>query len=153
MWWITISLILAGIIFMLVEMLLVPGVGVAGFFSLISLGAACWYTFDYISPCAGWWVTAVVLILLVVIVVIILRGKTWKRFELKTDVTSRVNTESSRLHPGDRGIAQTRLAPRGTGRFGSVECEVKSADNSMVAAGTQVEIVEIVDNQVIVKTV
>ena len=54
MWWITISLILAGIIFMLVEMLLVPGVGVAGFFSLISLGAACWYTFDYISPCAGW---------------------------------------------------------------------------------------------------
>ena len=57
MWWITLSLILAGIIFMLVEMLLIPGVGIAGIFSLISLGAACWYSFDFISPSAGWWVT------------------------------------------------------------------------------------------------
>ena len=41
MWWITLSLILAGIIFMLVEMLLVPGVEIAKIFNLISLSAAC----------------------------------------------------------------------------------------------------------------
>ena len=80
MWWITLSLILAGIIFMLVEMLLVPGVGIAGIFSLISLGAACWYSFDFISPSAGWWVTATVLLMMVVMITVILRSKTWKRF-------------------------------------------------------------------------
>ena len=120
MWWIALALIIAGILLMFVEFLLVPGVGVAGIFSLISLGAACWYTFDYIGYNAGWWVTSVVLALLLILLFIILRTKTWKKFELDTDVTSQVNTASSQLHEGDRGVTLTRLAPIGTGRFGTV---------------------------------
>ena len=46
MWWITVGLLIAGLVFMFVEMLLVPGVGVAGFFSLAAFAAACWYTFE-----------------------------------------------------------------------------------------------------------
>lgn len=153
MWWITLSLILAGIIFMLVEMLLIPGVGIAGIFSLISLGAACWYSFDFISPSAGWWVTATVLLIMVVMITVILRSKTWKRFELNTEVTSKVNTDQQRLKVGDKGFAQTRLAPIGTGCFGNVTCEIKSADNSMISAGTEVDVTAIVDNQVLVKPV
>ena len=71
MWWIALALIIAGILLMFVEFLLVPGVGVAGIFSLISLGAACWYTFDYIGYNAGWWVTSVVLALLLILLFII----------------------------------------------------------------------------------
>ncbi|HBH21340.1 MAG TPA: serine protease [Rikenellaceae bacterium] len=151
MWWITAALIFAGILFMLVELLLVPGVGIGGILSLASLCAACWYTFVYIGSGSGWTVLVLVLILLVVSICMALRAKTWKRFELKTEVTSKVNDESSSLHPHDRGTAQTRLAPMGTGRFGDVVCEVKSSDNSMIAAGTPLEIVTIEDNQVIVK--
>lgn len=153
MWWITVGLILVGIILMLVEMLLVPGVGVAGFFSLAALFASCWYTFARIGDVEGWWVTVFVLLLLVAMTVVILRKRTWKRFELDTEVTSRVNEESSLVKPGDRGVAQTRLAPMGTGRFGGVSCEVKSSDNSMVSAGTPLEVVAVEDNQVIVKPI
>ncbi len=138
---------------MFVEFLLVPGVGVAGIFSLISLGAACWYTFDSIGYNAGWWVTSVVLALLLILLFIILRTKTWKKFELDTDVTSQVNTASSQLHEGDRGVTLTRLAPIGTGRFGTVCCEVKSSDSTMIASGTEVEVVQISDNQVLVKPI
>ena len=152
MWWITAALIFAGILFMLVELLLVPGVGIGGLLSLASLGAACWYTFVYLGQGAGWAVLVTVLILVVAATCLALRAKTWRKFELTTEVTSKVNDESASLHPSDRGIAQTRLAPMGTGRFGDIVCEVKSADNSLIAAGTPLEIVKIEDNQVIVKT-
>lgn len=153
MWWITVGLVLIGIILMLVEMLLVPGVGVAGIFSLAVLFSACWYSFDCIGYSEGWWVTAFVLVMLVVMAAVILRKRTWRRFELRTEVNSRVNEESAMVHVGDRGIAQTRLAPIGTGRFGAVSCEVKSSDNSMVGAGTAIEVVAVENNQVLVKTI
>ena len=126
MWWITVGLLIAGLVFMFVEMLLVPGVGVAGFLSLAAFASACWYTFEF-------------------------RKKTWKRFELDAEVTSQVNKESDLLKKGDTGIAQTRLAPIGTGKFDATVCEVKSFDNSMVSAGTPLEVVEISGNQVLVK--
>ena len=131
MWWIVVTLIVLGIILMLVEMLLVPGVGVAGFLSLGSLVAACWYAFAEISTAAGWWTLLAAVLLLAVLLFFALRAKTWRRFELKTEVTSRM----------------------GTGRFGNVNCEVKSHDNTMVAAGTPVEVVAIEENKPLVKPI
>ncbi|MCR5351429.1 MAG: nodulation efficiency protein D (NfeD) [Bacteroidales bacterium] len=153
MWWIVVTLLVLGIILMLVEMLLVPGVGVAGFLSLGTLGAACWYAFAEISTAAGWWTTLVAVLLLGSMLFFALRAKTWSRFELKTEVTSKVGTEASHVHVGDRGIAYTRLAPMGTGRFGTVSCEVKSHDNTMVAAGTPVEVIAIEENRPVVKPI
>ena len=41
----------------------------------------------------------------------------------------------------------------GTGRFGDVSCEVKSHDNTMVAAGTPVEVIAIEENRPLVKPI
>ncbi|MBR5076330.1 MAG: serine protease [Bacteroidales bacterium] len=153
MWWIVVTLLVLGVILMLVEMLLIPGIGVAGFLSLGSLGAACWYAFTAISTTAGWWTSLAAVLLLGVMVFFILRAKTWRRFELKTEVTSHTGAEAELVKVGDRGVAFTRLAPMGTGRFGAVSCEVKSHDNTMVAAGTPVEVVAIEENKPIVKPI
>ena len=153
MWWIVVTLLVLGVVLMLVEMLLVPGVGIAGFLSLGSLGVACWYAFTAISSAAGWWTTLAAVLLLGVMVFFALRAKTWQRFELKTEMTSQMGTEAADVHVGDRGIAYTRLAPLGTGRFGSVSCEVKSYDNTMVAAGTPLEVVAIEENKPLVKPI
>lgn len=153
MWWILLTLIFVGIIFLLIETLLMPGVGIAGILGLLSLGGACWYTFTYIGPAAGRWVTVGVVLAVVALVVFVLRSKTWKKFELDTEVTSKVNHEVDRLKVGDRGIAQTRLAPMGTGKFPAISCEVKSFDNSMVSAGTPLEVIEIEDGKAIVKPI
>lgn len=153
MWWIVATLILAGIIFMLIEMLLVPGVGVAGIFSLASLGAACWYSFSYLSPVVGRWVTILVILILIVMLFLILRERTWKSLELKTEISSKVNDEADAVKVGDRGTALTRLAPMGTGTFGSIRCEAKSADNSMIAPGTPLEVIAIEDGKAIVKPI
>ena len=93
------------------------------------------------------------LVLLGILVFFALRARTWRRFELKTEVRSQMGTEVSQVHVGDRGIAYTRLAPMGTGRFGEVSCEVKSHDNTMVAAGTPVEVIAIEENRPLVKPI
>ena len=153
MWWIIAALLITGIVLMFVEMLLIPGVGIAGILSLASFGAACWYAFSFIGRAAGIITTIVASIILIILIIIILRGKTWKRFELKTEVDSKVNVETEKVKVGDQGIAQTRLAPMGTGKFGGVYCEVKSVTNAMIAAGTPIEVVETEDNKVIVKPI
>ena len=153
MWWIVVTLLVLGILLMLVEMLLIPGVGIAGFLSIGSLGVACWYAFAEISTAAGWWTLLAAMVLLGILVFFALRARTWRRFELKTEVRSQMGTEVSQVHVGDRGIAYTRLAPMGTGRFGEVSCEVKSHDNTMVAAGTPVEVVAIEENKPLVKPI
>lgn len=153
MWWIIAALIFVGILFILAEMLLVPGVGVAGFVGIISLAASCWYAFDKVSTRAGLIITAVNVVLAVIMLVIALREKTWKRFELGTEINSKVNNEVSQVKAGDRGVAMTRLAPMGTVKFDKVSCEAKSFDNCMIAASTEVEVVLVEDNKVIVKTI
>ena len=148
MWWIVVTLLVLGILLMLVEMLLIPGVGIAGFLSVGSLGA-----FAEISATAGWWTLLAAMVALAVLIFFALRARTWRRFELKTEVRSQMGTEASQVHVGDRGVAYTRLAPMGTGRFGEVSCEVKSHDNTMVAAGTPVEVVAIEENKPLVKPI
>lgn len=152
MWWIIATLILVGILLMLIEMLLIPGVGVAGFLSVASLIASCWYAFNFMGRAAGFITAGIVLVLLALSLVFMLREKTWKRFELETEVDSKVNRAPEKVSPGDRGTTLTRLAPMGTAMFGDMSCEVKSHDNSMIAPGTEVEVLRIEDNKVIVKS-
>lgn len=151
--WIIAALIFVGILLMLIEMLLVPGVGVAGFLGLTSLAGACVYAFLRVSTPAGLVVTIIVLVLLLVMLYFILREKTWKRFELKTEIDSKVGDDSSSVKAGDHGVAQTRLAPVGTVRIGNLSCEAKSFDNSMIAAQTPVEVCAVEDNKILVKPI
>jgi len=74
--WIIAALIFVGILFMLIEMLLVPGVGVAGFVGLGSLIGACVYAFLKVNTTTGIVVTVIVLVLLTVMFYFILREKT-----------------------------------------------------------------------------
>lgn len=153
MWWITVSLILAGILFMLIEILLVPGVGIAGLFSLASLGASCWYSFTYFDSTVGWMVTVIDICILIITLVVVLQARTWKRFELDTAMESQSRSEVYCLHVGEQGIARTRVAPVGMGKFRDITVEIKSYDNSIIASGTPIEITEIVDFQAIVKPI
>ena len=147
------SLIFLGILLMLIEMLLIPGVGVAGVLSLASLTASCWYAFSHMGTKAGIIATLIVICLLIVMLVYILREKTWKRFELQTEIQSRTNDDPDKVTVGQQGQTLTRLAPIGTARFDGLSCEVKSADGNMIGPGVQVEITSIEENKIFVKPI
>lgn len=147
------SLIFFGILLLLIELLLIPGVGVAGFLGLAALIAAPYYAFVHLGTESGIIVTAIILILIALTIIYILRAKTWKKFETTTVIDSRLNEETERLSVGMTGKTITRLAPMGTARFGDVRCEVKSDDNSMINTGSDVEIVRIEDKKIYVKPI
>ena len=146
-----ITLILVGLVLLFAEILLIPGVGIAGILGLLSLGGSCFYAFNQLGTTAGAIVTAVNVVLIVALTVWVLRAKTWKRLTLETNIESKaVSSGSSVLAVGDKGKTVTRLAPMGTVRFGENATEVKALEG-LIDPDVEVEIVLIEDNRIFVR--
>lgn len=144
-----ITLILVGIVLMIAEILLIPGVGVAGILGLLSMGGSCWYAFHEFGTVTGAIVTAVTAVVLVAFAVVVLRAKTWKRMTLNTTIQSKVNQLAVELHVSDKGRTLTRLAPMGSARFGDEVVEVKALEG-MIDPNVEVEICMIEDGKIYV---
>ena len=134
-----ITLILVGIVLMIAEILLIPGVGVAGILGLLSMGGSCWYAFYEFGNLTGGIVTGVTAVILVAFAVVVLRAKTWKRITLNTKIESKVNQVSIELRVADKGKTVTRLAPMGSVRFGDEIVEAKALEG-MIDPNVEVEI-------------
>ncbi len=145
-----IALVLVGLVLILAEILLIPGVGVAGILGLLSLGGSCYYSFYEFGNLTGGIVTGVNALLLVITLIYVLRAKTWKRMSLETNIDSKaVDDDSSYIAVGDKGQTVTRLAPMGMVRFGERTLEVKALEG-ILEAGTDVEVVMIEDRRIYV---
>ena len=145
-----IVLVLVGLALILAEILLIPGVGVAGILGLLSLGGSCYYSFYEFGNLTGGIVTGVNALLLVITLIYVLRAKTWKRMSLETNIDSKaVDDDSSYIAVGDKGQTVTRLAPMGMVRFGERTVEVKALEG-ILEAGTDVEVVMIEDRRIYV---
>ncbi len=144
-----ITLILVGLVLIFAEILLIPGVGVAGILGLLSMGGSCFYAFYEFGNVTGYIVTAVNVVLIVALSIWVLRAKTWKRMSLETSIDSKA-VETSVLAVGDRGKTLTRLAPMGSARFGDFVVEVKAVEG-MLDPNIEVEVVLIEDNRIYVK--
>ncbi len=144
-----ITLILVGIVLMIAEILLIPGVGVAGILGLLSLGGSCWYAFYEFGNLTGGIVTGVTAVVLVAFAVVVLRAKTWKRMTLNTTIESKVNQLPVELRVSDKGRTVTRLAPMGSARFEDEIVEVKALEG-MIDPNVEVEICMIEEGKIYV---
>lgn len=146
-----IVLILVGLVLIFAEILLIPGVGIAGVLGLASMGGSCVYAFYEMGTAAGIIVTVVNALLITGLTIWVLRAKTWKKFTLNTNIDSKVfDLEGARIAIGDRGRTVTRLAPMGTARFGEETYEVKALEG-MIDPSVNIEIVLIEDNKIYVR--
>ena len=146
-----IVLILVGLVLIFAEILLIPGVGIAGVLGLLSMGGSCYYAFYEYGNTAGAIVTAVNAVLITALTIWVLRAKTWKRMSLETNIDSKA-VEGVFLSVGDQGKTLTRLAPMGSVRFGDNVVEVKALEG-MLDPGVDVEVVLIEDNKIYVKPI
>lgn len=146
-----IALVIVGIVLIFAEILLIPGVGVAGILGILAIGGSCWYAFFEFGNMVGAIVTGVNVVILVLLTVYVLRAKTWKRMTLNTNIDSKaISLEDKALRVGMRGRTITRLAPMGTARFGDESVEVKALEG-MIDPEVDVEIVLLEDNKVYVR--
>lgn len=147
-----VSLILIGLVLIFAEILIIPGVGIAGILGLLSMGGSCYYAFYEFGSTTGGIVTGVNGLLLLLLSIYILRAKTWKRFTLDTNIDSKAVSFDQVLSVGDRGKTVTRLSPTGAVRVGNNVIEVKALEG-MIDPGVEVEVVLIEDNKIYVSPV
>ena len=147
-----VSLILIGLVLIFAEILIIPGVGIAGILGLLSMGGSCYYAFYEFGSTTGGIVTGVNGLLLLLLSIYVLRAKTWKRFTLDTNIDSKAVSFDQVLSVGDRGKTVTRLSPTGAVRVGNNVIEVKALEG-MIDPGVEVEVVLIEDNKIYVSPV
>ncbi len=147
-----ITLILVGLVLIFAEILIIPGVGVAGILGLLSMGGSCFYAFNQMGNTAGAIVTGVNALLIVALTIWVLRAKTWKRLSLETNIDSKAVSSDGVISVGERGKTVTRLAPMGMVLFDKDSVEVKALEG-MIDPGVEVEVVMIEDKKVYVRPV
>ena len=147
-----VTLIIVGLILIFAEVLIIPGVGVAGILGLLSLGGSCFYAFSQMGKTVGAIVTAGKAALVVGLTVYVLRAKTWKRLSLDTNIDSKAVADDSALEIGDKGMTISRLAPMGSARFGTESVEVKSLEG-FIDPDVEVEIVLMEEGKIYVRPV
>jgi membrane-bound ClpP family serine protease len=146
-----IVLILVGLVLIFAEILLIPGIGIAGVLGLLSMGGSCFYAFNQLGTNAGVVVTIVNAALIVALTIWVLRAKTWKRFTLNTNIDSKaIDLFEDKLSVGDRGRTLSRLSPMGSAKIMDEVYEVKALEG-MIDSGVEIEVVLIEDNRIYVK--
>lgn len=148
-----ISLSIIGLLLIIAEILLIPGIFVTGLLGLAALAASCWFAFDDYGQTAGYITVAANVILAIASAVLCLRSRTWKKLSLQTEIDSKADTAPADkgIREGMEGITITRLNPMGKVLFGNttVEC---TARNGIIDPKKEVEVILIEDNKIYVKS-
>ena len=144
-----ITLILLGIICLVLELLVIPGgiVGIIGFLMMVG-GVIGAYTHGVM---VGNVVALGTVAITVFSVVMMLRSKTWRKLMLKTNIDSKVNEiDEEKIKVGMTGVAISRLAPMGKGKFDGETVEISSV-HGFIDEKSEIVITKIEGNKIFVK--
>ncbi len=148
MGWI-ISLLLLGVLLFLVELILLPGISIAGVGALACFAGAVTMAFTIFSTATGFMYLGIAIVLIVICMIFFLRAKTWRKVALDTEVPDSIAPAISELVPLNTVVtALTRLAPMGKVLYQGETYEAKSLD-IFIDQRTDV-VVKAYDNQVLV---
>ena len=153
MWTFIIILILVGILMLLLEILVIPGSGVAGIIGFGLMIAGIWMAYSREGTQAGHITLAITLGVNLIGLLLALRSKTWKKAMLSTAINSKVRTiDAAELTVGDKGKTISRCAPMGKAVFKDKFLEV-SAMSEFIDEDVEIEIIKIAGNKIIVKQI
>jgi len=150
-WTLIVVLILVGFLFLLLEVLVLPGTNVAGVIGFLLIAAGVWQSFSRYGDGAGTITLVASLVFSVVFLVFALKSKTWSRALLNTEIDGRVNLiDGADIQPGDKGKTVSRLNPSGKALIKGSYYEVKTLGTYM-EPDTDIEIIKIEANKITVK--
>lgn len=147
---IVVILLLAGIIFILLEMFLIPGISLSGIAGTLFIGAAIIYAYTQISSTAGHMTLLGSVILLAITVWIFLRSRALERMSLKTNITGKNDPmEKMEIQIGDQGITTSRLAPMGKVKINGHVVEAKT-NGDFIDQGVKIIVIQVYSTNVLV---
>ena len=146
-----ILLIVIGIALCIVEVVVLPGITVAGIAGVLLVACSVVLTFKWYGNTAG----AISLIgtgmLFVVLLIYALRAKTWDRLSLHSEIDGKVNVvDTDDIKQGDKGTTISRLAPIGKILIHDKILEGKS-EFGLIDENTEIEVVHVDQSTIIVQ--
>ncbi len=146
-------LILVGVILMLAEIFLLPGITVAAIGSIIAFMFSLYYAYQDFGI-QGFMITLLVsAILLLIMFYLSVRKKNLSRMSLKETISSKVSENADeKISIGEQGYTKTRLNPMGSVVLGGEIYEAKSFEG-FIDNSTAVEVIAFDSSIVIVKKI
>lgn len=144
--------ILIGIIFLLLEIFLLPGVGIAGITGALFVLGGIAYAYVYIGSAQG----NILLISSAVLFgggfFLLIRSKSLHKISLTAEIDATVdNSALKKIAVGDIGKTVSRLNPMGKVDINGVRVEGKSMDGEMIDEDTEIEVTKVELSNVLVK--
>lgn len=150
-WLLILVLIVVGFLCLVLEILVIPGAGVAGVIGFILIAVGVWQGYvNYGSP-LGHYILASTIAGGVLTLVFALRSKTWQKVMLKSEIDGQVNVfEESSVKIGDTGKTISRLVPAGKALINNEYFEVRTVGD-FIDPDEEIVVTKIEFNKIYVK--
>jgi membrane-bound ClpP family serine protease len=150
-WLLILTIIIIGLLFLLLEILVVPGTTIVGVAGAILMIFGVYSSYSHYGAAAGTYTLAGTVIFTISALVLALKSNTWKIAMLNSEIDSKVNiVEEEKIKVGDQGIAISRLNPMGKALINSEYYEVTSKDN-LIDQNSEIVVTKVEGNKIIVK--
>jgi len=143
--------ILLGLLLLILEFTVIPGVTIAGIGGVAMLIWSIYLAFSTYGTLAGFVTLLVILILAPLMVYYIFRTKAGRKMVLETNIEGKVDgVPVDKIRVGDTGITIGRLAPSGKARINGETVEAQST-GSFIDHNKPVRVLKVLANKVIVE--
>lgn len=148
-----ILLILLGLVLLLIEFAVIPGVTIAGIGGFLLLTASVYIAFTELGNTAGFITLIVVMILAPAMVYYFFKSRTGKKMILEKNIDGKVELiNNQKIVVGDIGKTIGRLAPMGKVRVNGEVVEAQST-GAFIDHNTEIQVLKIVSNKIIVEPI
>jgi membrane-bound ClpP family serine protease len=146
-------LIILGVILLIVEFMLIPGLSIAGVGCFLSFAAAVFFSFKFFGVFGGLVCTVAILVLVPLQLYYLFKSRAMKKMMLNSEIEGKAKTfDENQIKAEDKGITLGRLAPGGKIKINGITAPARST-GSYIDPNTEVVVVKIEGNIVIVKPI
>lgn len=146
-----ILLILLGLLLLLIEFAVIPGVTIAGIGGFLLLGGAVYVAFAEYGTLVGFITLAAVLILAPAMIYYFFKSRTGKKMILEKNIVGKVDLiNREKVIVGETGKSIGRLAPMGKVKVNGEIVEAQST-GAFIDHNTEIRILKIESNKIIVE--
>ncbi len=143
--------IILGLLLLLIEFAVIPGITIAGIGGFVLLIASVYIAFTSYGNVAGFITLAIVLIAAPMMIYYFFKSKSGKKMILESQINGKVETlNQANIKVGDIGKAIGRLAPGGKVKINGEVVEAQST-GSFIDQQTEVKIIKVLSNKIIVE--
>lgn len=151
-WLLIIILIILGLLFLLLEILVIPGTTFAGIVGFGLLFVGIWQTYASKGIIEGHITLGSTVLLTIIVLYYSFKTGTWKRMALKSTVDGKMDQlEGLNIQEGDTGMSVSRLAPSGKAMINNDIIEVHTY-GEFIDQEKEIKVISIKNNKIIVTT-